>query len=69
MRTNQYDRHSADVFLNLILLYENVLLLIQINYDLIQMGQLTISQYWSIGPEQSSYQLQMLWHLMMGVCQ
>ena len=35
-------------FLNMILLYEKCSLLIQINYNLIKMGQLTTSQYWSI---------------------
>ena len=51
MRPKQYDFHFADALSNLILLFENALLLIQINYNLIQMGQLTISQHWSIGPE------------------
>ena len=54
MRQKQYDCHSADVFSNPILLYENFHLLIQINYNLIQMCQLTIIQHWSIGPEQSA---------------
>ena len=38
-------------FFNIILLYEKCALLIQINCNLIKMGQLTISQYWSIGPK------------------
>ena len=33
---------------------------VQISCNLIQMGQLTIRPYWSIGPKQSLYQMQML---------
>ena len=41
--------------------------LIQINYDFVQLGPPTISHIWSIGPELSSYQLQIMWPVMMGV--
>ena len=42
---------------------------VQISCNLIQMGQLTIGQYWSIGPKQSLHQMQMLWRLVRDVRQ
>ena len=73
LKPRQCKCHFADDISNLIILYEMCALFIQINYNSIKMDPLIITIIGPLapnpGPEQTSYQLQMLWHLMRGVRQ
>ena len=66
LRPRQSDCDFADDIFKFIFIVWKI---VQISCNSIQMGQLTIRQYWSIGPKQSLYQMQMLWRLMRGVRQ